>query len=84
MSEIMADNYNSQVRRIKQVDKLGGIKQEWAATRYKGMMLLIVKRKLPLPRLGKQRENCSKLVISDKHGDIVAFGDNSLYVKMPL
>lgn len=48
------------------------------------MPLRCKKENSPCSRSGKQRENCSKLVISDKQGDVVTFGDNPLYVEMPL
>lgn len=56
MSEIMAENYNSQVRQIKQVDKLTELNREWPRRAIKGLCPYVVKRKLPLPgREGKGR-----------------------------
>lgn len=55
-----------------------------AATRYKGIMSLRCKKENSLCPVGKAKGECSKLVISDKQGDVVTLGDNALHVEMPL
>ncbi|WP_228683754.1 hypothetical protein [Phocaeicola vulgatus] len=57
MSEIMAENYNSQVRQIKQVDKLTELNREWPRRAIKGLCPYVVKKKTPFARSGRQREN---------------------------
>lgn len=54
MSEIMAENYNSQVRQIKQVDKLTELNREWPRRAIKGLCPYVVK-KTPFARSGRQR-----------------------------
>lgn len=74
MYEIMAENYNWQVRRIKPGDKTGMD----CYTLKKDLCFSVIKKQAPFALEGKAKGERSKLVVSDKQGDIISFGDNTL------
>ena len=80
MYEIMAENYNWQVRRIKPGDKTG---LDCHALK-KDLRFSVIKKQAPFASVGKAKGERSKLIIADKQGDVVTFGDNTLYVEIPL